>query len=164
MLGGSLTRLAAAVSLTLALSACGYEHLGSTETPTTPAPTQPGASPTLPTPPNASVQDNRLGASAYMGYFVDLVNYTAMTGDPVDLRIQVARCDDCLDWLEDLVNSPRAERDIWALRSVRFTGEDETRLTVRIETVDGDANPLEPMRVRLNDRPPYLIEDIEPLP
>ncbi|UYM05553.1 DUF6318 family protein [Solicola gregarius] len=98
--------------------------------------TAPGASKAsnAPKPPAAAEKDDAAGAEAYVGYFVDLVNYAAESGDTKPLHDAAVECDYCQQFpavYDDVYsNGGSFDGDFFRLLDVNATGEGDTTQAV----------------------------------
>ena len=143
-----------AVIVVLAVASCG----------TDPHPKEPtGHAIATPTPPAAACQDTAEGRAAFAAHFINLVNYTAMTGNTKPLLAISDGCTDCEKLAATTskvrIDGHRPTQGIWkAQRIEALAGGTRTIVTISAQPALG----IEGFELGLvtTAGPPYQVRDI----
>jgi hypothetical protein len=144
-----------AVIVVLAVASCG----------TDPHPKEPtGHAIPTPSPPAAASQDTAEGRAAFAAHFINLVNYTAMTGNTKPLLAISDGCTDCEKLAGNSkmvrVNGKRVETSIWRVDSIEPYGPDLEYLRIRLgENPELDVKPRT-WGLWVTTDPPYKIKEM----
>lgn len=154
-----MSRFALLCAALVVLAAC----MGDPE-PREPTGSPPTSSATPPPLPDQAKEDSPEGATTFVGYFVDLVNYTARTGDSKELDTLTRGCKNCeqpLTTVKEIRDDRQRIRfDLWELHSVEWadTSADQGVADVTSHGEEGDKRFR--LALVLTPTPPYKVVDM----
>jgi hypothetical protein len=143
------------VIVLLALASCSSD----------PQPKEPtGKAIPIPSPPAAASQDTAEGRAAFAAHFINLVNYTAMTGDTKPLLAISDSCTDCRKLATTTskvrIEGKRVETAIWSIDSIEPYGPDLEYLRIRLgENLDLDVQ-ARTWGLWVTSDPPYIVKEM----
>jgi hypothetical protein len=149
----SITAMTAVIVL-LALAGCGPD----------PQPKEPsGKAIPIPSPPAAASQDTTEGRAAFAAHFINLVNYTAMTGDTKPLLAISDGCTQCRKLATTTsmvrIDGHRPTQGIWKAQTIEsLVGGTRTVVTISAQPALG-VQGFE-LGLVTTASPPYRVRDI----
>lgn len=136
-----------------ALAGCGSD----------PKPIEPSAA-GIPTAAASATNDTPEGRAAYIAHWIDLVNFTAMTGDMSPLLAASDGCRECAELARTSAKvrfeGERPREGIWRVRSMSMVSTDGTRFVVHFNDNSDLGVRAFDLGIVLPAKPPFHVIDI----
>jgi hypothetical protein len=121
----------------------------------------PTSTATPPPMPEQATEDSPEGAAAFVDYWVDVLNYAAISADVEPLRaISDAQCHSCQSLIDSLASPPSSEAPqlpAWEIMSVEPS---ITEVTATIAVLEEDGRSQYTLRFQLATSPPRRLSDL----